>query len=194
MIVCACARNVTVEGSSPAPLIEALPLSIAVYYSPAFRDASHRVERVRERTWIVDYGGANVRLFDDVLFNLFERVTHIERMPENGSALPGIDAILEPRIEEYAVLTPGDSGQNYYAASVKYQFLLFAPDGRFIASWPLNAYGKSPRRMFREKQSLRRAGMLAIRDAAAALALEFDDQQQVRAWLDEKGVSYAQGR
>jgi hypothetical protein len=31
--------------------------------------------------------------------------------------------------------------------------------------------------------------MLAIRDAAASLALEFDDQQRVQAWLNDKGVT-----
>lgn len=189
----ACVRTVPIYGSAPAPLVETLPLDVGIFYNTGFRDASHRVERPRERPWVVEFGAANAELFDEVFRNMFERTVHIEKMPEGGGTVPGVDAILEPRIEEYAVLTPDDSGQKYYAASIKYRIHLFAPDGGFIASWPVNAYGKSQWRAFRDKQALRQASLLAIRDAAAALALEFDDQQQVQAWLHDKGVLRAQG-
>lgn len=188
----ACVRTVPIYGSTPAPLVETLPVSIGVFYNAGFREASHRVERHRERPWVVEFGAANAELFDDVFRNMFERTVPVEKMPADGSAIAGVDAILEPRLEEYALLTPDDSGQKYYAASIKYRIHMFAPDGAFIASWPVNAYGKSQWRAFRDRQALRQASMLAIRDAAAALALGFDDQQQVKAWLHDKGIMRAQ--
>ncbi|MGH8495557.1 MAG: hypothetical protein ACREVN_05430 [Gammaproteobacteria bacterium] len=188
-----CARTVAVEGSSPAPLVHTLPLSIGIFYDTGFREASHRVERPRQRTFVVKFGAANVEQFDNVFRSLFERAVPLEQMPAEGSSIPNVDAIIEPRIEEYAALTPDDSGQQFYAASIKYRIHLFSPDGTLIASWPVNAYGKSQWRAFRDKRVLREASMLAIRDAAASLALGFADQQQVRTWLRSKGVRRAQG-
>lgn len=185
----ACARFVPVHGTTPAPLVEALPISVAVFYDEGFLTATHRAERHRERPWIVQFGEVNAELFDDVFRNMFERAERIEELPGEGGVVPNVDAILEPRIEEYALLTPDDSGLNYYAASIKYRIHLYAPDGSLIESWDVNAYGKSPVRLFRDEAALRKASMLAIRDAAASLALEFDDQQRVQAWLRENGVS-----
>jgi len=189
VIAGACARFVPVHGTTPVPLVEALPISVGIYYDEAFLNASHRAERHRERPWIVQFGKANAELFDDVFGIMFERSGRIEEMPAEGRRAAGLDAILEPRIEEYALLTPDDSGLNYFAASIKYRIYLHAPDGTLIESWPVTAYGKSPVRMFREKQALRKASMLAIRDAAASLALEFAGQQRVQAWLNDKGVT-----
>lgn len=184
----ACVRLVPVHGTTPVPVVEALPITVGVYYDEAFLNASHRAEVTRERPWIVQFGEANAELFDDVFRNMFERTVRIDELPGDGRVVDGVDAVIEPRIEEYALLTPEESGLNYYAASIKYRIYLLAPDGELIESWPVNAYGKSPVRIFRAKQSLRKASMLAIRDAAASLALEFDDQKRVKAWLSDKGV------
>jgi hypothetical protein len=45
------------------------------------------------------------------------------------AADPEIRGVLEPVLEDYAFITPSDSGSDDFAASLKYSVKLYSPDG-----------------------------------------------------------------
>jgi hypothetical protein len=57
---------------------------------------------------------------------------------------------------------------------IRYRIKIFDSQGNQIANWPISAYGKSLTTTFGSDQALRRAAVLAMRDAAALVILQMD--------------------
>jgi hypothetical protein len=98
---------------------------------------------------------------------------------------PEIRGTLEPVLEDYAFVTPLDSGSAVYAASLRYTVRLYSPQGELSQSWTFTGYGSQAASMFPGKgdEALATATRLAMRDAAAKLAAEFKEQAIARGLL-----------
>jgi hypothetical protein len=113
---------------------------------------------------------------------MFLRVVPVPSPGDAARVDPEIRGVLEPVLEDYAFVTPADSGTQSYAASLRYTIRLYSPQGELADSWTFTGYGSQPGSAFPGKgdAALQAATRLAMRDAAAKLAAEFREQAIAR--------------
>lgn len=173
---------VPVATEIPDPVVQPLPLTVAVVYDEEFSHYTYE-EKATGADWKIDLGDSNVRMLDRVLASSFTKVVRRDSMPREGESLAGIDFVLKPEVDEYAFLTPEDSGVDFYSVSIRYNLSAYAPNGAPLDRWQINSYGRTKAKKISPKDSLRAATDVALRDAAAALALDFQQRPQILALL-----------
>lgn len=182
-----CATTFTADTDFPEPLIEPLPLTVAVYYDDRFRAAAHDGMSPRGARWTALLGAANVAAFDGLFNALFERsyrVTSGEPITEPIHA----DALVAPEMESFRLAMPGDFDQRHYTVWIEYRLRMLAPNGDLIVDWLVTASGKSLRRGWNFREPMQQATYLAMRDATATLAVDFRKQPDIDKWLRENNV------
>ncbi len=189
MALAACTHVVPVTGSIPTPVVQSLPLTVGIYMDEGFRSFSHAEKRGAGEEWVIGSGKLNEELFTSLFDAMFARTVQVDAPPSAGATGDGLDAVLQIKVSEFGFLTPRETGQRFFAVSFKYQILLWEPDGTRIADWRVVGYGKSPWSAFKDEIGLRNATAIAIRDAAAAVALGFDRVPAIASWLESKGIS-----
>jgi hypothetical protein len=160
----------------PPPLVDELPVRAGVYYSPEFREFTHREERWGTR-WEVQLGAANVTKLGRLLRAMFPNYVEVQEL---ASPPQSLDVILEPRFEEYSFVTPRDAGGEYYAVTIKYRMNLYDGAGQLIDSLVYTGYGSVEGGGLSTETPLLQATQKAMRDAGAKFATEFDAQPSVR--------------
>ncbi len=88
----------------------------------------------------------------------------------------GIDALIEPSIDAFEFSVPNQSKTDAFAVWIRYRLKVYNADGELVANWPVSAYGKSQSTTLGGSDALRRAAVLAMRDAAAVMILKLDEQ------------------
>jgi len=117
---------------------------------------------------------------------MFEQVVQVDDPDTLSEPVPGIDAILKPTIEEFAFLSPADSGLGFFSVSIKYRLTLYQPDGQFATSWIFTAYGKNRVEGLAQEDDLKEATIIALRDAAAAVAVELGEKARIKTMVREE--------
>ena len=175
------------KGDFPAPLVEPIPVHMGLYLDPELLSYKH-VEKIDQQgTWEVELGSIQPSLFRTVTNAMFTSVSELSSPPPASS----VDAVLAPSIEQFQMTIPAQTRSNFYEVWIKYQMVLYQPDGTVIARWPLTAYGKSNREDFsvfakKDDVAVREATVNALRDAGAFLSLRFRRVPEVKAWLDSR--------
>ncbi len=161
-----------VDPTIPEPLIDKLPLSVAARYPENFAHFVHEEVVIGKEKWSIDLGRANELLFTQVFGAMFTdyRVIQQETNPRDLS----IDAFIEPTIDAFEFSVPSQSQTEEFAVWIRYRIKIFDNQGSEIANWPISAYGKSQTTTFGSDEALRRAAVLAMRDAAALVILQMD--------------------
>lgn len=181
-LVAGCGAEVPVSTTVPEPVVEALPLTVGVYYEPDFSSYTYS-EKASGTDWTIDLGDSTTRMFDRVLDKSFAGVVRLDALPAEGATQPGVDFLLKPTVDEYAFLTPADSGVDFYSVSIRFQLNAYAPNGAPIDQWEINAYGRTRSKMLNARESMSSATDQALRDAAATMVLDFRQRPQIRALL-----------
>lgn len=168
----------------PPPLITRIPVVVGVYIPAEFREKVHREKRDgTEYAIAVGKGQADgfVRLLDA----MFTRTVAVPSVDAGARTDPEIRGVFEPVLEEFAFITPADSGSDLYAVSVKYRINGYSPTGQLVESWTFTGYGTQSSSSLGSgrKEALQQATALALRDAGAKLATEFREQAVVRGLL-----------
>lgn len=168
----------------PPPLITRIPVVVGVYIPAEFREKVHREKRDgTEYAIAVGKGQADgfVRLLDA----MFTRTVAVPSVDAGARTDPEIRGVFEPVLEEFAFITPADSGSDLYAVSVKYRINGYSPTGQLVESWTFTGYGTQSSSTLGSgrKEALQQATALALRDAGAKLATEFREQAVVRGLL-----------
>jgi hypothetical protein len=89
-------------------------------------------------------------------------------------------------LEDVAFVTPGESGADGYAASLRYRIDAYRPGGELADSWTFTGYGAAESGALSSgTKALQAALNLAMRDAAAKLVAEFREQALARGLLPE---------
>ena len=186
LVLSGCATTtVQVEGEFPSePLIAQLPLTIGIHFDESF--SSYQIdEPVPQRgDWSISMGGAQLQMFRTVLPAMFERVIELE----DPTAPAEVDAVLRPRVDDMQFAIPFQTKSNFFEVWIRYQLTMTEPGSeRIIASWPLTAYGRT-RDAFLEgaEAAIEQAAVMALRDAAAFLAIDFAETRELEPWLAEK--------
>ena len=196
-----CSTHVTLQNPTiPDPLVEALPLSVAVRYPEAFQHYVHKEKVIGKDEWTIDMGRANSMLFTQLFGAMFADCTVIGEPPaareDDDTARPvrcdfvppgtdpgslPIDALIEPSIDAFEFSVPEQSQTDSFAVWIRYRLKIYDAQGNEIANWPLSAYGKSMSTFMGSDEALRHAAVLAMRDAAALVVLQMDRSQNISA-------------
>jgi len=160
------------DPSIPDPLIDQLPMSVAARYPVAFDNFVHEEQVIGKEKWTIDLGKSNRLLFTQLFGSMFTDFMVIEES-SNAQDLP-IDALIEPSIDAFEFSVPNQSQTDEFAVWIRYRIKIFDSEGIQVANWPIAAYGKSQTTTFGNDEALRRAAVLAMRDAAALIILQMD--------------------
>ncbi len=168
----------------PQPVIEPIPISIALYMPIEFSNYLFKGERYGFN-WEVALGAAQSEGLSRLLTAMFQKVVRVENVVTAQQTEPGIRAVLEPSLEEFSFVTPRDAGTPFYAVSIKYRVSVYTPDGRLAESWPFTGYGIVPSTGMSAQKPLAKATALAMRDAGAKLVVEFREQAIIRGLMPD---------
>jgi len=184
MLVGCVATEFEAQPNIPTPLVTKIPLVVGLYVAPGFRDKVY-VEKRDGGDYSIAIGKAQAEGFSRLMGAMFERVVPVDAVDAGARSDPQVRAVLEPVLEDFAFVTPVDSGSDVYAVSLKYRVNGYRPDGQPIDSWTFTGYGaaKNDSMLSGGSDALKTAVQLAMRDAAAKLATEFRDQAVVRGLL-----------
>jgi hypothetical protein len=176
----------TTSDNIPQPLIERIPVVVGVHIPAEFRDKVYSEKRSGGK-YSISLGKAQSDGFMRMMQAMFTRVVVLNTPAEAATTDPEIRGVLEPVLEDYAFVTPSDSGTQSYAASLKYTVRLFSPKGELVDSWTFTGYGSRASSSFPGKgdDALKAATASAMRDAAAKLVAEFKEQAIARGLLPQ---------
>jgi len=175
----ACSQKVVVDHDFPEPALEPLPMVVGVYYPDSLANFVHIETPPREATWTLELGKSNVKLFESIFGSLFKEVVLLD---ESRTVPAGVevDAILIPTLEEVEFTLPRQSGKDQYAVWLRYNLKVLTPDGELITDFEVPAYGQAGAKTMGGDKSMQRAAELAMRDAAANIAMNFGRSPAIR--------------
>ncbi len=187
LALAACGPNtVKVQGRFPSPLMDPLPLRLAIWYPEEFRthEIFDEAKSRSESDWIVNTGDAQVDMWDTLLEGMFMGLVHLDKAPVAGETIPGVDVILVPHVDELQYAIPQQTNVKVYEIWMRYRFELLDARGEGIAGWAMPAYGKTPTAFLQsDEEAVNLAAVMALRDAGANFAMTFPRVPQVRALL-----------
>ncbi len=168
-----CSSQVALENPAlPDPLLNQLPLKVAVRYSPEMSRYVHEEEVLGRQKWTIDLGAANQLAFRHLFGSMFSEVVEVDA--DTDVEAVGADALIEASIEAFEFALPAQSRSDAYTIWIRYRLRIFDDEGTEISNWPIAAYGKAGAEgMFSADEALSRAAVLAMRDAAAMIGLRF---------------------
>lgn len=171
--LCACGSQVSIKDPTiPEPLIDKLPMKVAGRYPQQFDHFVHEERVIGKEKWTIDLGASNQLLFTQLFSSMF---TDYQVIGADTDARDlGLDALIEPSIDAFEFSVPNQSQTEEFAVWIRYRIKIYDNQGNQVANWPISAYGKSQTTMFSGDDSLRRAAVLAMRDAAALIILQMD--------------------
>lgn len=172
MAACGGSQVKLLDPTIPEPLIDKLPMAVAARYPENFAHYVHQEIVIGKEKWSIDLGRANEILFTQLFSSMF---TDYRVIPQNVDPQDlAIDAYIEPSIDAFEFSVPSQSQTDEFAVWIRYRIKIFDNQGNQIANWPISAYGKSLTTTFGSDAALRRAAVLAMRDAAALVILQMD--------------------
>lgn len=188
LLLAACAATVEPGQDFPTPLVDRLPLRVALHYPPALLEYTHQEQDSGQRKWTVQLGPVSRRMFDSVFDALFTDTRRIEDIAGARQLAPVPDVVIQPTVSAFELSTPALSGTPHFAVWIRYQLELLDAAGTPLLSWPVTGYGQAGTGGMSDEASVERATLLALRDAAATIAVELPRQPRIRAFLDGEPV------
>ncbi len=180
------ASSVQVEGSFPSPNVQAMPLTLGVYYADGLRNFEYtEYDANDDEQYIVAAGQSHMELFDTILPPMFQEVVTLSDPSEAAEA--GVDAVFMPSIDEYQLALPQKTRLDVYEVWIRYNMRLEEPDGDHIADWVLTSYGKTPQGTFSSAENgINEATVEALRDLASSFTLGFREEPDINDWLQAR--------
>jgi hypothetical protein len=184
-LIAGCDRALVVPNTFPEPLVEPLPLDVALHFTDEFADYHYKENVPGDTSWDIALGKANVALFESVSRRLFRSVTRVDSRP-TGPAAATYDAIIEPSVAAFEFSLPSQSATKQYSVWIRYTVTVFRPDGELLTAWNVSAYGESDAAALRPARSMEQATILALRDAATTIAVDFAREARARGVMPEE--------
>jgi hypothetical protein len=173
LAITGCSSQVALKDPAlPEPLLNQLPMKVAVRYSPEMSNYVHEEEVMGRQKWTINLGAANKLAFRHLYSSMFSEVVEVDA--DTNAADVGADALIETSIEAFEFALPAQSRTDAYTIWIRYRLRIFDGEGTEVTNWPIAAYGKAGSEgMFSADEALARAAVLAMRDAAAMIGLRF---------------------
>lgn len=168
-----CSANVTMEEPTiPAPRVAKIPVHVALRIPQEFENFVHEENVLGKEAWTINLGRANATFFMQLFGYMFDDLTVIG--PDDDARDFAFDALVEPSIDGFEFSVPNQSKTEAFAVWIRYRLRIFDREGNNASNWTVSAYGKSQKQGLRGSDSLRRAAVLAMRDAAALIILQME--------------------
>ena len=158
----------------PVPLINTLPMTVAVRLPDNFGNFTHEEEVLGREEWKIDLGSSNAVFFTQLFKYMFEDVRVLEPGQDPDSL--SFDALLEPSIDAFEFSVPAQTKTDSFAVWIRYRVKVYDRNGTLVLDAPVSAYGKALTTTMGGSQALQAAAVLAMRDAAALMIMKFDEQ------------------
>lgn len=178
-LLAGCDQALVVPTTFPEPVVEPLPLDIALHFTAEFANYRYQEAVPGDTRWDIELGKANVALFESVSRRLFRSATRVAARPA-GPEATRFDAIIEPTVAAFEFSLPSQSATDQYSVWIRYTVKVFRPDGTELTAWNISAYGESDSTLLRPARSMEQATILALRDAAAMLTVNFANEARAR--------------
>ncbi len=161
---------VNVQGSIPEPLVDPLPITIAVHYSPEFSDYTSAQESLNGNKWRIAFADMQKTYFHTMMSSAFDKVIiSPTATPEPGASYT---ALIVPRVANFSFLTPSESGSKFFAVSMRHFVTFIGPDGHDYGAWEIHSYGRSRSTFGRGIEDLATEACLdAMRDLASSIVV-----------------------
>lgn len=160
------------EGDLPKPLIVATPAKVAVVVTNEAANFVHKESRASVN-YEAQLGPAHKQIIEEI-FNAEFREAKFFADLDAARVEPGIQAIFEPRIEQFSFANAKETGGAYCAVTIRYQIYIYAPDGQQVDMLTLTGYGSGPApKIGNGEEELGIATYAAMRDAAAKFLTQF---------------------
>lgn len=178
-----CSSTVTMEAPAiPEPRIDKIPVDVAVRMPAEFENFVHVEEVLGKETWTIELGRSNAAFFTQLFGYMFDSVVILG--PDDDPRDYQFDALIEPVIEGFEFSTPSQSQSEAFAVWIRYRMSIFDRVGNRASSWTVNAYGKAQKEELGGGDSLKRAAILAMRDAAALIIMQMEKVTNIRQLAD----------
>jgi hypothetical protein len=179
------ASEVIVESTFPTPLIEPLPVSMAVIIPDELYNFIYTEDIPNQSLWTIALGDANVAMLAPLFKGMFRETRDIDSLALVAGDR-SLDGVIEPKLEKFEFDVPTGERDEFVEVWLQYQITVYEPDGGTVVQWPVSGYGKSE--LLRDPEdAVQRAAIVAMREAGATIATKFSDQPQVKEWLGGKG-------
>jgi hypothetical protein len=178
-----CSSTVTMQMPTiPAPRVDKIPVDVAVRIPAEFRNFTHVEDVLGKSKWTIELGDSNARFFTQLFDFMFESLIILG--PDDDPREYQFDALIEPQIEGFEFSVPTQTQTDAFSVWIRYRLSIFDSIGNRASSWTVNAYGKSQKEGIGGSDSLKRAAILAMRDAAALIIMQMDKVAKIRDLAD----------
>ena len=183
LVLTGCASSLEVDMPTiPAPRVAKIPVDVAVRIPENFHDFTHTEDVLGKSEFTIYLGNSNANFFSQLFDYMFDSVVVLG--PEDDPRDYQFDALIEPSIEGFEFSVPNQTQTNAYSVWIRYRLSVFDSVGNRASSWAVSAYGKSQTEGITGSDSLRRAAVLAMRDAAALIIMQIDKVSKIRDLAD----------
>jgi hypothetical protein len=180
-----CATSIKVADDFPEPLVEKLPLTVGIVFNEKLSTYVHVEDPMMDAEWSIDIGQANVDMFRALFTGMFAEALEL-KLNEDGTpiipAAPRLDAVIEPRLEDFEFSVPRQSGNDQFTVWIRYNIRTTTPENEAISNWRVTAYGQVDEGAMGlgDGAAMQEAAVIALRDAAANIATGFSKAPGVR--------------
>jgi hypothetical protein len=183
LLLAGCSSTVSIEMPTiPEPRVETIPFDVAVRIPPNFLDFVHTEDVLGRNKQTIQLGASNANFFRQLFEHMFQSSIVLDE--DDDPRDYQFDALIEPSIEGFEFSTPGQTQSDAYSVWIRYRINVFDSVGNRASSWTVSAYGKSQKEGITGTDSLRRAAVLAMRDAAALIVMQMDKVSKIRDLAD----------
>ncbi len=187
-----CAHIVAPEAPiQKPPLVQAIPLTIGVYYPEELQRYECETGKgyVAEK-FVVRLGPASTKLYDLVFSGLFTKSFRVNNYNPSAPGDQKAD-VVELMITNF---TGCEARWPIIGAnvSITYKAILRTPSGDKIAEWVGTGHATSSEvdaKRLTERMYLEALSAIAMRKAAADFVKNFQENPDINAWLESRGVS-----
>ncbi len=152
-------------------------MTVAVRMPANFENYVHEEEVMGRDEWTIDLGRSNAQFFEQLFGYMFTDVLLLGE--DDDPSVMTFDAMIEPSIDAFEFSIPAQTRTDSFAVWIRYRIKVFDPQGELVADWPVSAYGKSLTTAMGGSDALKRAAVLAMRDAAALMIMRLDDETAI---------------
>ena len=183
VLLAGCSSTVSMQMPTiPAPRVEKIPVDVAVRIPAEFQNFTHVEDVLGKDRWTIELGNSNARFFTQLFDYMFDSLVVLG--PDDDPRDFQFDALIEPQIEGFEFSVPTQTQTDAFSVWIRYRLSIFDSIGNRASSWTVNAYGKSQKEGLGGSDSLKRAAVLAMRDAAALIIMQMDKVTKIRDLAD----------
>lgn len=183
MLTSSCTIRERVAPDVAIPQVSApVERTVGLYFSPEFRafevtDEADPVVDVRLRV-----GEDSMPVLRAAVESNFASVVEIDDLAAAGQVTPPVDAVIEPRIDHFALRPLGGYGAQF-DAEIHFGITLRAPAGEPLGNWTAGGRGSQRFYFWRALSPQGLALKRALGNAAVAVARSFREQPEAVRWL-----------